>query len=103
MARARDVLSRQLLNLSDLIETLLEYSRLSVNRRSQKPRLGDMKSIVTDAAEAVEATASERRQRMRVEAGSGPTHPTAGGPVQRRDIAARADLVYATQERATDQ
>ena len=64
-ARARSVLSRQLLQLSELIESLLEYSRFSANQPLPDNAVVDIHEIVRDALESIEAVAAERRQQVR--------------------------------------
>jgi signal transduction histidine kinase len=64
--RAHVVLSRQLLHLSELIDSLLEYSQLSLNVASLKQRQVELVQVVSGAVETVSALAAERDHRVDV-------------------------------------
>jgi signal transduction histidine kinase len=64
--RAHVVLSRQLLHLSELIDSLLEYSQLSLNVASLKQRQVELVQVVSGAVETVSALAAERDHRIEV-------------------------------------
>jgi len=63
-ARARAVLTRQLLQLSELVDSLLDYSRLTTQPPRVRETPVDMIEIVCGAIESVEAVAAERRLRI---------------------------------------
>jgi signal transduction histidine kinase len=66
IARARGVLSRQLLHLSELVDTLLDYSRLSLQTASVATGSVDVVEVAGAAIEAVAPSAAERHQDMRL-------------------------------------
>lgn len=84
--RARGVLSRQLVHLSNLIDNLLDYSRLSVNAVRFQGGTVDVVDIVQDAIESVATAAADRRQDIRLAHDGGPTK-IVGDPVRLRQAA----------------
>src|SRR5215831_16002543 len=62
--RARAVLSRQLLHLAELVDSLLDYSRLSLHSATVPMRRVDLADVVGGAVETVSAAAAERRHQI---------------------------------------
>jgi len=81
--RARAVLSRQLEHLSALVESLLDYSRLSLYGSVIQRRPVDLREIVTGAIETAGAVAAERAQHLTFRE-EGRLAPVEGDPLRLR-------------------
>jgi signal transduction histidine kinase len=71
-ARANAVLDRQLLQLANVVDTLLDFSRLQLKSMQIERRRIDLRTALVRAVESIESLVFERGQLLTVETGSDP-------------------------------